>query len=57
MKWQIKVKLAASLGIAETRTVEVDATGEADALVNAAIKLEDLRIARWSLESVSEMSS
>lgn len=57
MKYQVKVKLAASQGIAETRTVEVDAIGEVDALVNAAIKLEDLRIARWSLESIREMSS
>jgi len=57
MKYQVKVKLAASMGIAQTRTVEVEAAGKAEAIVAASLKLDDEKVDRWSLESVNEMSS
>lgn len=52
MKYEIWVKLAASKGIMETRKIEVEATGPADALVQAALKLDAEGQDRWSLDRV-----
>ena len=53
MKYEVKVKLAASKGIAEIRTINVDAAGVTEAIVAASFKLDAQGQDRWSLESVT----
>jgi hypothetical protein len=57
VKYQVKFKLAASFGVLETRTVEVDAIDVGDAIVQASLKLDDDKIDRWSLSGVVPVSS
>ncbi len=56
-KFQVTVNIAASEGIAQTKTVDVDAADKADALVRASFKLEGEGYKRWSLQRIAQATS
>lgn len=57
MKYQIKLKLAASAGFQETKTFDIEAPTKAEALVAAALQADDDGQKYWELESCEPMTS